>query len=399
MNLVNFLEDLYNYPTLFLDENVFEITYFPKVLKYRDSELRFMSAVFFKLIDAPFTVSKKLVIEGPVGVGKTLAAQYFEKLLEESARSRSINLTSIHVNCREEKTSFSVLKKILQKLGEFVPERGFSPQELFVRLKDVLKEKSLYLFLVLDEVDHLKEEKFELIYGLTRFNDAEFGSKAYISLLVIVRDVLLLRNLNEATISSLQESVLQFPKYSKDALKNILLERIDQGLKAGVLSEELLQIIVDSIYELGDVRKGLNVIRNAVKYAESKQYKEINIESIRYALNILVPSIRDDILEYLEIQELLYLLAIVETLRNSKKFVCKTSEIAQNYRKICEQNGQAPRGTTQMWEYAQKLKAESIISIHTENSQTKGRYNIIALNDIPLDFLELRIKKQLEKIK
>ncbi len=396
--MVNFLEELYNQPTLFTNENVFEITYLPSTVKYRDAELKFISAVFFKLIDSPFSTSKKLVIEGPVGVGKTLAAQYFEKILEESAKNRSINLKTIHINCREDKTSFSVLKKVLQKLGEFVPERGYSPQELFLRFKDVLKAKGIYLFLVLDEVDHLKEENFELIYSLSRFNDAEFGAKAYISVLVIVRDVLLLRNLNEATISSLQESVLKFPKYSKENLRNILRERVEKGLKAGVLSEELLQTIVNSIYELGDVRKGLNVIRNAAKYAESKQFKEINLESIRYALNVLVPTIRDDILDYLSGHELLYLLAIIEALRETKKQACKTTEIALIYKKICEQYNQAPRGTTQTWEYAQKLKSESLISIETENSQVKGRFNTISLNEIPLDFLELRVKSRLEKI-
>ena len=192
----NYLEQQFFSKKLFLHEEYLDINYLPGEMLHRESELILLSKIFIKLIENPFLVSRKVLILGEIGIGKTAITKSFGKMLLVSANKRNLNTKYVHINCRREKTNFKILYQILKELGYPVPSRGFSPADLMTFLQDYLKANNFYLFLILDELNYLENSKFDLIYSLTRWKETDFSKKCYISLITIVRDITLLRNLD-----------------------------------------------------------------------------------------------------------------------------------------------------------------------------------------------------------
>lgn len=160
----NYLEEQYSKKTLFINEELLEINFIPEKVLHREQELILLSKIFVKLLDNPFSISRKVMIYGDIGLGKTLIAQTFGKMLLLSAKKRNLNINYVHINCRKEKTSYKILYQILTNLGCPVPQRGYSPQELISILQSFIEEKNIYLLLVLDELNYLDNKNFDLIY-------------------------------------------------------------------------------------------------------------------------------------------------------------------------------------------------------------------------------------------
>ncbi len=387
----NFLEMQYTKPNLFQDESVFEISYIPAKIKHRNAELMLLSNIFIRLIEKPFEVSKKVLIEGPIGIGKTLVSQKFKSMLEESVQRRNLNVKCISINCREEKTSYKAMRSIMAKLNQPVTERGLSPEELFGRFKEHLKSTETYVLLIMDELDHLIQQNFELIYSLTRFNDSDFSEKQYISLIGIVRDVALLKNLDNSTLSSLQGNIISLKKYTENQIREILNDRIAMGFKLGVISEELVESVIENIKGSGDIRTGLNILKNAGKIAEYHNEKEIKITHIREAMKNIIPNVQDDFLSSLEFNELIWAKAIVDTLEGLNIKNVGIHDIKKFYENLCKKYDVKPRANTQLWEYCQKLKQIGLISIKVVNKNPKGRASVISIDNIPLNTLDEKL--------
>jgi len=302
----NYLEMQFTKPNLFRDERVFEISYVPAKINHRNPELFLLSKIFIRLIENPYEVSKKVLIEGPIGIGKSLVSQKFKSMLEESVQKRNLNVKCVVINCREEKTSYKAMRSILSKLNQNVPERGLSPEELFGRFKEYVKSSDTYVLLIMDELDHLIQQNFELIYSLTRFNDSDFSEKQYISIIGIVRDVALLKNLDNSTLSSLQGNIISLKKYNETQIKEILNDRVEMGFKLGVISDEMINVIVENIKDTGDIRTGINILKNAGKICEYHEGKEININHIREAMKNIIPNVQEDFICTLEYNELIW---------------------------------------------------------------------------------------------
>ena len=81
----NYLEMQFTKPNLFRDERVFEISYVPAKINHRNPELFLLSKIFIRLIENPYEVSKKVLIEA-IGIGKSLVSQKFKSMLEEPVK-------------------------------------------------------------------------------------------------------------------------------------------------------------------------------------------------------------------------------------------------------------------------------------------------------------------------
>ena len=314
------MEEQYCRNSLFLNEEYFEVNYLPDQMIHREQELIMLSKIFIKLIETPFRISRKVMIHGDVGIGKTAITRTFGRMLLLSAKKRNIKIEYVHINCRIEKSNFKILNQVLRKLNIPVPIRGFSPQDLITMLQDYLLDNEIYLVLVLDELNHIQNfnTNFDIIYSLTRMNDSD-NSKNFLSLIVIVRDITLLRNLDESTISTLQGNILTLKKYTITQIVDILNFRIDKGLKKGIIAETNVHLIADKISGSGDIRKGLNIIRNAVKITEAKDKSQVSCDELQLAINNLIPSLQDDALSILTFHMTLLLYVITVLLMERKE--------------------------------------------------------------------------------
>lgn len=391
----NYLEQQFFSKKLFLHEEYLEINYLPVELIHREEELIILSKIFIKLIENPFLISRKVLILGEIGIGKTAITKSFGKMLLISAHKRNINIKYVHINCRREKTNFKIMFQILKVLGYPVPARGFSPADLITILQDFLKQNNIYLFLILDELNYLDNSDFNLIYSLTRWNEENFENFCNLSFITIVRDITSLRNLDDATISSLQGNILSLKKYSLEQIIDILNRRKEIAIKKGVFSQELIRYIAEKLVNSGDVRKSLNVIRNSVKIAEMKDHNKVSVEDVQDAMKNLIPSLEDDIIDCLNKHQNFILLALSSALVEHDDLKVSINIIRDKYEDICEKYNVIPRKTTQIWQNLQILKNYELIRIDNISKNMKGRKSFFSLDKIPLNLLKMKLEQKL----
>ena len=385
---MEYFEELLRKPSLFLDEGKLDINYIPDRLPYREKELSLLSQLFLTLITNPNSISRKILITGRTGIGKTVTIKVFGEMLKEASIKRNICIKYIHVNCRKERTSYKVLIKIIRLINKNFPKRGYSPQDLLEILLDLLNQQNIHILIVLDELSYLINKGEDLLYLLTRINDDSTNVQQRVSIIGIVRDLSCLNNLDYSTISTMQRNIIKFSNYSRKQIFGILKYRTHLSLKENVLSKDLINMIVESTYSIGDIRYGLNIIWKATKIAESRNLKVIDNECVRLGSQELVPFSTLDILKYMSSQKLFFLLAMIKGLQISNNTDISFLEISKRYHIICENLGLNPRSSSQLWNYLQEFKRESIVLINVLSEKIKGRRAMIQIPEINLLNLE-----------
>ncbi|MFW9825310.1 MAG: Cdc6/Cdc18 family protein [Candidatus Thorarchaeota archaeon] len=396
---MEYFEELLKKPSLFLDESKLDMNYVPGKLPHRDKELSLLSQLFLTLITNPNSISRKILITGKTGIGKTVTVKLFGEILKRASNKRNVFIKYAHVNCRKERTSYKVLIKLIRLINNKFPKRGYSPQDLLENLIDYLNQQNIHLLIVLDELSYLINKGEDLIYLLTRINDDSANVQQRISIIGIVRDLSCLNNLDYSTISTLQRNIIKFSNYSKKQIFDILKYRAQLSFKKNIISEDLIKMIVESTYNNGDIRYGLNILWKAAKIAESRNLTFINNECVRLGSQELVPFSTLDVLKYMSSQKLFFLLAIVKGLKNSNRTEISLIEIMKRYNIICENLGLTPRSNSQIWNYLQDFKREGIVTVKILSEKIKGRRALIQIPQINLHKLEniiielLKVKK------
>ncbi|MFX1500742.1 MAG: Cdc6/Cdc18 family protein [Promethearchaeota archaeon] len=385
---MEYFEELLKRPSLFNDESKLDINYIPEKLPHREKELSLLSQLFLGLITNPSSISRKILITGKTGIGKTVTVKLFGEILEKASKKRNVNIKYIHVNCRKEKTSYKVLIRLVQLINNKFPKRGYSPQDLLDFLIEFLHRYNLHILIVLDELSYLINKNEDLIYSLTRINDDNMKDEQRVSIIGIVRDISCLNHLDNSTISTLQRNIIKFDNYSRDQIFDILKYRADISLKKNVISDNIIKMVSENTYISGDIRYGLNVLWRSCKIAESKSLKYIDPECVRLGNQDLLPFSALDIIEYMNSQKLVFLLAIIKALSNGDKTEITFNEVIKRYYVICENSGLKPKSNSQLWHYLQEFKRENIIITKIISETIKGRRAIIKIPDLSLRNLE-----------
>jgi len=146
---IDYFEDLLRKASLLKSERKLDNNYIPKKLPYREKELSLLSQLFLELITTPNSISRKILIIGKTGIGKTVTIKMFGEMLVNAAEKRSGEIKYVHINCRKERTSYKVLIKIVLALNKNFPKRGYSPQDLLDIIVDIIEE---ILFIPLREL-------------------------------------------------------------------------------------------------------------------------------------------------------------------------------------------------------------------------------------------------------
>lgn len=381
---VDIFEDLLNKPSIFKDERKLDINFIPDELPHRNKELSLLSQLFLTLLTNPNEISRKILVTGKTGIGKTVTVKLFGTLLIEAAKKKNISINYIHVNCRKERTSYKVMIKIIRSINKNFPKRGYSPQDLLEIINDFLNTHNFHILIILDELNYLINNDNDLIYSLTRINDDSFNVPQRVSIIGIVRDVSCINNLDNSTLSTLQRNIIRFENYTSDQIFDILKYRAEISFKRNVLSDELIEMISDIVSVKGDIRYGLNLLWKAGKIAENKNLQVINSECVRLANQDMVPFSTLDILKDMTSQKLVFLLATIFHLKTNNENRVTFLEILKPYLILCENAGLRPRSYSQLWNYLQEYKKEKFISVKLQSKSIRGRKAIIEIPDIPL---------------
>ncbi|MEJ2250948.1 MAG: AAA family ATPase [Candidatus Lokiarchaeota archaeon] len=389
----DYFEDLLRRQSLFKDESKLDINFVPDKLPFREKELSLLSQLFLSLLKNPNRTSRKVLIAGKTGIGKTVTIKLFSNLLKRAGAKRNLKIDQIHINCRKERTSYKVLVKLLHYFNHNIPVRGYSFQDLLGFLEEYLLKNNSHLIIILDELGYLMNSNEDILYAITRINDESYNDTRKLSLIGIIRDISYLSRLDVSTISTLQRNIIKFNPYSFKQIIEILNYRAKISIKENVISEEIIEMIAKIIWKNGDIRYGLDLIWKSVKIAESKNLSYISPECIRFANQGLVPFSLHEKLQYMSSSKLIFLLSIVKQLNNLSKNKITIACALNEYNIICENLEITPKSYSQIWNYLQEYEKENLITLSIISENIIGRKAFIEILDFSLIKLNTSINK------
>ena len=378
---------------LFKDEERLSPEYVPSKLPHREKEFSILKSFFSSLISGKTQYSVRAVITGSVGTGKTSLAKLCGQEVELEARKNRRIVHYIHINCRINRSLYSVLRRLSEVINAPVPKRGFSDEEVMHSLLKYLSRSNTYVILGLDEAEVLfSEEGAEPFYFLSRIGE-ETEAPGRLSIIVILRDPEVLDRLDAQTRSSLLGTAVHLSEYSYEQLLDIIRYRADEAFYPDVLAEETLEFLADVSAERGDARYAIDLLWRSGKFAEADNSEKITPEHVRRAIASVYPTIRRENLSYLSRDEALILLACAKTLSSNRAYTT-SAEIFDIYKLVCEEKGAVPKGYTRFWETLQKLQDLGFLSIRVRSEGSRGgRKSHISLPGIPASLLEAELSK------
>jgi len=318
------------------DLRVFDFNYIPT--------LPLMRAELKPVIDALVRyertgVANNLLIIGSRGCGKTLSLLYLRKLFLER------NLHLLYVNCRVDNTSYKVLARLLDARA-----RGVSFAELAERFSDAHPGKTVVL---LDEVDMLsdKDKNKDILYYLTR------SENNYMAVL-LSNSPKWAAGLDESIQSTLQAEQIYFRPYTAWELRQILGQRVKEGLDP--ISDDVVAKIaaLTTKYTNSDARVALKTLYYWA--VEPKTSLEDNFQKARRDLVV-------EVVKNLNDKGLL----ILRAAGTGEKPV---KEVYDRYRRLCAQYKDEPFSYVHFYSnlsYLQSLGLILLISTKIRRSYTK----------------------------
>jgi cell division control protein 6 len=385
---------------VFKDEAKLDINYVPRRLPHREKEHRLLMEFFNFLLRFPERMAQRVIITGEVGTGKTALAQRFGADVISEAKKRSVNLSYVHVNCREYRGKlFLILQHALAAFRPNFPKRGYSSEELLSTLVQVLDEENAYMILALDEFDaFIDQEGSEAVYKLTRLQEMRPGKPQRISLISILRDLKAIERLDASSKSTLQRNVISLERYPKDQLVDILNDRVAMAFEPSTVPEDVADLVAElAVSESGNARFAIELLWRAGKYADAETVGLVEPECVRKAVSSITPTLRKSELASLGLHEKLFLLGAARFFKENQSAYASLSEVEEAYAVACEEFGEQPHSHTQLWKYVQLLSALGILKAEVAEAGVRGRSTRVSLPSVPAYELEKELSAALEK--
>ncbi len=241
-------------------------------------------------------------------------------------------------------------------------------------------KEDIVLIVTLDDANYLlyENEINKVLYTLLRSHETYEGTRIGVIVIISDMDVDLSRAVDARVASVFRPTEIYFPPYSDSEIREIMKARVVQGLFPGVLSDELLDLVVQQTTQSGDLRVGIDLLKRSALSAERAARRTIE---------------RDDICGAYEISKYLHLNYTAKTLKDEERIVLRslaersTREHEMNagdvYREIKEAN---QIGYTRFYEIIRKLDAMRLVNL--QYREGKGRTRIITLRYDPAKVLE-----------
>ena len=382
-------------PSVFKDQGKLSFDYLPDKMIHREAQTQRLFSLLRPIIEAG--ASSNAFLYGAVGTGKTHTAKRFcldfKKHAGEKDRAVDWNL----VNCRQRMGDDAVLLRLLQHFDPHFPERGFSIAEKLESLRKHLEKHKLHFIVILDEVDALlKKSGADLIYSFARIAEEATAAKGNISMILISQRPNALDYMDAAALSTFRRTnVVEFPRYDRKELEDIVRTRVSLALHPGTVGEDLIELIADIASEFGDARYSIELLEKAGMLADEEHAEEVAAEHIRGAKAHVHPIDVEERLGLLDAPKKLVLLSIA---RKSRKKAYITMGDAENaYAVVCEEYHAKPRAHTQFWKYVKELDALGLVDTKLSGKGEVGKTTLISLPEIPAKVLADNLERSLKR--
>jgi cell division control protein 6 len=356
--------------TLFKNRDLFELDHLPEHFAHRESQMNSLKFCIRPALQGARPVN--VLCLGPPGTGKTTA---LFKLFEE-IEAHSSKVVPVYVNCQIDSTRYAVFYQLYRKVvGHAPPSSGISFKRIFEKVAEHSANNDKVLVVALDDVNYLFHEKEidHVLYSLLRAYETCPGAR--MGVIAVLSEPAMRYILDPRVASVFQPEEVAFPLYTRAELKDILGRRAQLGFYPGVLSNEVLEKIVDYTERSGDLRVGIDLLKRSGMSAERRASKTISAEDV------------DSSYERSRLVRLTYAL---KSLKEDETMVLRLA--AQNdasragdlYRRFHAKTGS---GYTRFHEILNKLDAIRLIDTNFSGSGSRGRSRIIKMRYDPAEIL------------
>ena len=363
------------------DEDKLDFEFVPDELPHRAKELAKLNEMYSRVLDS--RLARHSLITGRSGYGKTVLSKYFFQNLREDGLKKGINVELVFVNCKSSHTPARVMNKVMKDLRM---SAGKNQDTMNEALKKWLIKNNSRLCVIIDEAHiPLKDGKNggdRVIYSLSRINEIVSGPKVSVSV-CMVSSKNVLSMLEESTRGMFKKnSIIELKGYSRDDLKDILVQRVQLAFHPGTISSECLDLLADISSGEGEARYGIELLLNAGLIAQQQGAEEVTAEHVRRAKADILPYVTEELLEELNSQERLILLSVARSLR--KQAYTTFQDIRKTYISDCEAAQVKPLGKTRLRSNLQRLVDLGIVEMVKEGNGRTGRL-VFSIPDVPVE--------------
>ncbi|MDK2989513.1 MAG: archaeal cell division control protein 6 [Methanoculleus sp.] len=276
--------------TLFRDREVFEFTFVPEHLHYRDVQVRELASLLRPALRGGS--AGNAVLRGLPGTRKTTTVRrIFAEVAEVTRR-----VVPVWVNCLHDRTPSAVYRCIFEQVfGHAPPTTGRHLDEIKRGIVSRLREEDAALVVCLDDVNYLTAAGTfnTLLYQILRLYEKWDVRKA--GVLAVCSDLALnlAAEADERVRSVFHPVEVNFLPYGKAEVRGILADRIRQGLYPGVMPPPLLDRIMGITAGEQDIRVGIDLVRMAVLRAEEDGRRRVDPDDVAAAARaVIAPVLR-----------------------------------------------------------------------------------------------------------
>jgi archaeal cell division control protein 6 len=357
--------------TLFKNRDLFELDYLPEHFAHRESQMNSLKFSIRPAMQGARPVNALCL--GPPGTGKTTAVfKLFEEIEKHSSK-----VVPVYVNCQMDYTRYAVFYQIYKKIfGHTPPSSGVSFKRIFERVVKHSAENGLVLVVALDDINYLFHEKEvdHVLYSLLRAHETCPGAR--IGVIAILSEPAMKYVLDPRVASVFQAEEIAFPLYTREEIRDILRSRAIQGFYPGVISDEVMELVVDYTDRSGDLRVGIDLLRRSAMAAEMRASKAISLADVEGSydksrlvhLTYALKSLKDD--------ELILLKLAAEE---------GTSKAGDLYTRFQAETGS---GYTRFHEVLNKLDAVRLVNTDFTGEGSRGRSRVIKIRYEPKEILD-----------
>ncbi|HNX40014.1 MAG TPA: ORC1-type DNA replication protein [Methanothrix sp.] len=360
--------------TIFRDRDMFELDHLPEHFLHRESQMNSLKFCIRPALQGGRPVNALCL--GPPGTGKTTALL---KLFAE-IEAHSSQVVPVHVNCQMDSTRYSVFYQIYKKLFDHAPpSSGISFKRIFEKVAEATVEQDRVLVVALDDINYLFHEKEidHVLYSLLRAHETCPGAR--MGVIGVMSELSLNYVLDPRVVSVFQPEEVLFPLYSRAEIADILGRRAQMGYYPGVMSEAVLDAVVDGAEKAGDLRVGIDLLKRAGLAAEKRASRAISPE---------------DVAASMDRSRLVHLSFAIKSLKEDEMVVLRlaaenpSQRSGEIYARFQEETG---AGYTRFHEILNKLDSVRLINSDFTGAGERGRSRIISVRYDPDEILK-RIK-------
>ena len=358
--------------TLFRDPDVFEPAFVPDHLHHRDAQVQELAFLIRPALRGGSAGSA--VLRGPPGTGKTTTVRRIFAAVAEETRQ----VIPAYINCRHDHTPLAVYRSIFEQVcGCPAPPAGRYLDEIKRGIAARLRDEKAALVVCLDDADELiaagtyNTLLYQILRLYERWNVRKPGVFAVTSNLALN----LYAEADASVRSVFHPTEVTFWPYTKTEIREILTDRVRQGLYPRVISKVLIDRIATIAASEQDIRVGIDLLRGAVQRTEEDGRRRVTPGDLAAAARAVTAPALQAKTARLSDDERVLLLRIAETsVEGAGMAVGAVFEAAQDYPAI---------GRTACHEHLNALAKAGIIDLVPGTG--RGRERAIRLRYDPDD--------------